>query len=218
MSKEPRIPKYARYNWIPISVTVGLSAAALFLMQMTGGNQNTPSHHPGVDTMPYYPVIYPTGNPENAQVPANAKTVSAWVCRNFVFVDSKHNEVIVNPIVDNQSQQPLHFIGATAAGIALDKPEQHDNFILYRYVDGKLVQDEDGRLNRCYGDDPVTATRVDDETGGNSRYVLTDTASTVHEGDNVATDPQTAMRDGLVHAEYHMEFKDIHALVTDMGA
>lgn len=213
-----KVPKYARYNWIPISVTLSLSATALILMQMTGGNHNGASNTPGVDSMPYYPVIHPTGDPENAQVPAKATTISSWVCRNFVFVDTEHNEVIVNPVVDNQSQQPLHLLGATATGIEFGKPESHEHTMLYRYVDGKLVEDDDGRLNRCYGADPVTATRVDGEDGGNSRYVLTDPASTVHEGDDVATDPETAMRDGLVHAEYRMDFSDIHSLVTRMGA
>jgi hypothetical protein len=213
-----KTPKYARYNWVPVSVTVGLSAAALIAMQMTGGNHNGASHTPGVDTMPYYPVIYPVGNPENAEVPAKAEKVAAWVCRGFVFVDSEHNEVIVNPIVDNQSQQPLHYIGATAAGIEFGKPEEHTHTMLYRYVDGKLIQDEDGRLNRCYGADPVAAANVHDEQGNGNRYVLTDPASTVHAGDSVATDPETAMRDGLVHADYDMDFSDVHALVTRLGA
>jgi hypothetical protein len=212
-----KTPKYARYNWVPVSVTLGLTAAAIFAGQMTGGHHNTPSNGPNADTMPYFAVPHAVGNPEDAKVPAAAETISAWVCRGFVFVDSAHNEVIVNPLVDNESQQPLHFIGATATSVAFDKPEAHDSYILYRYTDGKLIQDEDGRLNRCYGSDPVTAVHVDDQSQS-GRYILADPATKVHEGDDVDNNPEAALREGVVHADFDMEFKDIQAFVTGMGA
>jgi hypothetical protein len=214
---EPRIPVYARYNWWPISVTLGLTATALVLMQLTGGNHNGASKTPGVDTMPEFPVVYPVADkPENAVVPDKAGKLSAWVCRDFVIADSEHNEVIVNPIVDPRSQLPYSVADIDAAGIELAKPQQRDHYIVYRYIGGRLVQDDANRLNQCFGDVEVTATQVDDADGQASRYVLTDSATKVSAGDDVADDPATALRQGLVHQDFTMRFSDMHALLTDM--
>ncbi|HEU4914750.1 MAG TPA: hypothetical protein VFT16_05125 [Candidatus Saccharimonadales bacterium] len=213
----PRIPKYARYNWLPISITLGLTAATLIGLQLIGGNRHGASNTPGVDTMPHFPVVYPTaGAPEHAIVPAKTDRLAAWVCRDFVFVDSQHEQVIVNPIVDPASQLPFSVADADATGIELAKPTARDNYIVYQYIGGKLVQDDANRLNRCYGDVQVTAVEVSDAEGTHNRYVLMDSATTIQEGDNVDTGADAALREHIVHAEYDMPYADIHAFVTGL--
>lgn len=212
-------PKYARYNWWPITATVGLSTAALIGAGLFfgGGNEHGASHTPGVDTMPSYATSPLQEAPRTSPLPsAQAARISAWVCRGFVFVDTKQHEVIIDPVVDNHSQRPLNFVDASASAITFDQPRPRDDYTLYVHKDGRWQVDPKGRLNRCYGGDVVTASEVHD-ANGTGRYVLTDSGSTVHEGDYVASDPLTAARDGLVHAEYgNMSDTQIRHFVDDL--
>jgi hypothetical protein len=211
------IPKYAHYNWWPISVTVGGTAAFLIGTSLLfgGGNEHGASHTSGLDTMPTYAIETPVSAipaPEN--VPAHAKTAAAWVCQGFVFVDTKHQEVIVNPLVDPEAQRPLDLIDVDKNGANFSQAQPRDNFTLYRFVGGRLINDGDGRLNRCYGDTPVSVTQVHNADGDN-RYVLTDFGSTVQAGDEVSPSALTAVHEGLVHAQYTMTPDQIDDFIGD---
>ncbi len=215
----PKTPKYQRYNWWPITATVGLTTATLIGMELLfgGGNEHGVSYSPGIDTMPSYsagPMV--EAHTDAPSLPPKATAVAAWVCRDFVFVDAEHHEVIVNPAIEPDAQRPLNLVNIEAGTINFSQPQSRDNFTLYVHKNGQWRVDGDGRLNRCYGGDAVTATEVYDAQG-QDRYVLTDSGSSIHASDRVATDPLTAVRDGLVHADYdNLSDAQIQQFVDDL--
>jgi|GEM_PF-2937097 len=213
-----RTPAHARYNWWPISLTTLGVASFIYLggVVLAGGNEHDTSHSPGLDTMPSFAVETPVAAPqESSSLPARARGAAAWVCKGFVFIDRDKHDVIVDPVVDNEAQRPLDLVDVDAGGANFAQPQPRANFELWRFVGGRLIRDGDGRLNRCIGDDPIAPVEVHNSKG-ESRYVLADASTKVHDGQEVGDDAATAVERGLVHVEYTMDETQIDAFIDKL--